>query len=73
MGGGGGQRDLKEKGEKFRLPSDPKESNKDTACILLWLLIIAEIDSVRLDSLKLPWWLSGKESTCQCRKHGFDP
>ena len=21
----------------------------------------------------LPWWLSGKESTCQHRKHGFDP
>ena len=21
----------------------------------------------------LPWWLSGKESTCQCRKHKFDP
>ena len=21
----------------------------------------------------LPWWLSGKESACQCRKHGFDP
>jgi len=21
----------------------------------------------------LPWWLSGKESTCQCRRHGFDP
>ena len=20
----------------------------------------------------LPRWLSGKESTCQCRKHGFD-
>ena len=20
-----------------------------------------------------PWWLSGKESTCQCRRHGFDP
>ena len=19
-----------------------------------------------------PWWLSGKESTCQCRRHGFD-
>ena len=19
----------------------------------------------------LPWWLSGKESTCQCRRHGF--
>ena len=21
----------------------------------------------------LPWWLSGKESTCECRRHGFDP
>ena len=21
----------------------------------------------------LPWWLSGKESTCQCRRHGFNP
>ena len=21
----------------------------------------------------LPWWLSGKESTCQFRRHGFDP
>ena len=22
---------------------------------------------------RLPWWLSGKESACQCRRHGFDP
>ena len=21
----------------------------------------------------LPWWLSGKESSCQCRRHRFDP
>ena len=21
----------------------------------------------------LPWWLSGKECTCQCRRHRFDP
>ena len=21
----------------------------------------------------LPWWLNGKESTCQSRRHGFDP
>ena len=21
----------------------------------------------------LPWWLSGEESICQCRKHGIDP
>ena len=24
-------------------------------------------------STVLPWWLSGKESTRQCRRHGFDP
>ena len=23
--------------------------------------------------IKLPWWLSSKESACQCRRHGFDP
>ena len=22
---------------------------------------------------RLLWWLSGRESTCQCRRHGFDP
>ena len=22
--------------------------------------------------LRLPWWLSGKESACQCRRHEFD-
>ena len=21
----------------------------------------------------LPWWLSGKESTCQCNRHKFNP
>ena len=21
----------------------------------------------------LPWWFSGKESTCQCKRHGFSP
>ena len=31
---------------------------------LLYLLNIA--------FLGLPWWLSGKESTCQCRRSGFD-
>jgi len=23
--------------------------------------------------LELPWWLSGEESACQCRRHGSDP
>ena len=21
----------------------------------------------------IPWWLSGRESSCRCRRHGFDP
>ena len=35
-----------------------------------------ELDWKRLSrsSIKgLPWWLNGKESTCQCRRHGFNP
>ena len=24
-------------------------------------------------SLGLPWWLSGEESACHCRKHRIDP
>ena len=26
-----------------------------------------------LTPLGLTWWLSGKESACQCRRHRFDP
>ena len=25
------------------------------------------------DSIELPRWLDGKESSCQSRRHGFDP
>ena len=28
---------------------------------------------IYMESRGLPCWLSGKESTCQCRRHGFDP
>ena len=28
---------------------------------------------VRKDQTGLPWWLSGKESACQCRRFEFDP
>ena len=29
--------------------------------------------SVRCYAEGLPWWLSGKESACQCRRHLFNP
>ena len=28
---------------------------------------------VSIPDYRLPWWLSGKESTCQCRRLEFDP
>ena len=30
-------------------------------------------NSERVENTGLPRWLSGEESTCQCRKHRFDP
>ena len=29
--------------------------------------------NIKLISALLLWWFSGKESACQCRRHGFDP
>ena len=29
--------------------------------------------SIRKNNARLPWWLSGQESTCYHRRHGFDP
>ena len=37
-----------------------------------WLSNWAELNWIDQD-FGLPWWLSGKESTCQCRKHRFNP
>ena len=28
---------------------------------------------IKKETSGLPWWLSGEESTCQCRRHGFNP
>ena len=30
-------------------------------------------EDIKKAFLGLPWWLSGKEFTCQCRRQGFDP
>ena len=29
------------------------------------------IGSLKKNKISLPWWLSGKESTCQCKRHRF--
>ena len=39
------------------------KNNLSVLCTVLRLII---------NEAGLPWWLSGKESACQCRRHGFD-
>ena len=36
-----------------------------------WLKVIPRV--LTKGKQRIPWWLSGKESTCQCRRQGFDP
>ena len=36
--------------------------------VLSYLFLINKLEDLGLD-----WWLSGKESTCQCRRPGFGP
>jgi len=31
------------------------------------------VSRVQQSDTGLPWWISGRESTCQCRRHRFDP
>ena len=43
--------------------------------ILKWIITKMPVESKGYlrNSLELPWWLSGKESTCQCRRLRFSP
>ena len=43
--------------------------------ILKWIITKVPVGSKGYlrNSLELPWWLSGKESTCQCRRLRFSP
>ena len=44
------------------------------AMILVTTMEIERVfNSIIKEIMGLPWWLSGKEPACQCRKHGFDP
>ena len=39
----------------------------------LWCLFYFPKVSFKSSCLGFPWWLSGKESPCQCRRHRFNP
>ena len=38
-----------------------------------WTTTISVYRYTCIGSEGLPWWLRGKESSCQCRRHTFDP
>ena len=44
-----------------------------TLCIPFLIFQIFNKKNVFKYQAALPWWLSGKESACQCRRHGFKP
>ena len=45
----------------------------ENTCLLVFMLLLSSLLWVYIDSKGFPWWLSGKESTCQCRTCDFDP
>ena len=47
-----------------------KKNQKETNISPKSLLVITDKGT---SFFRLPWWFSGKESACQCRRWGFDP
>ena len=56
------------RGPAFALHTEPRK-----LCSWYRLEAKALTSYCKKSMLGLPWWLSGKESACQCRGHGFDP
>ena len=65
-------------------PWNSPGKNTGVGChsLLLWIFLTLGTNSHLLPLLywqnvsylgSVPWWLSGKESACQCRKWEFDP
>ena len=50
----------------------PIDSSHSTYCSLMLLTPHSHQPS-KVMHFRLPWWLSGKESTCQCKRHRFNP
>ena len=49
----------------WNLKNQPNKTNENNQWLFKW--------KFKNMTYRLPWWLSGKESTCQCRRHGFNP
>ena len=51
----------------------PKCPSADEWKMLVYLLVSSMCLAHKKHQSGLPWWLSGKEFACQCRRHGLDP
>ena len=55
----------------------PQNATCTLATIVRYCILHLKTDwesfSQKFSSQRLSWWLSGKESACPCRGHGFDP
>ena len=47
--------------------------NVNIKCGFIYIYIYIFEKSIHMICIRLAWWLSGKEFTYQCRRHGFDP
>ena len=50
----------------------PDMQVKNSKCVITFFRLL-NLSVPKELHLGRPWWLSGKESTCQCRRHRFDP
>ena len=48
-------------------------SLKTDILLIMEFLYQFRLDCTKISYIRLLWWLSGKESACPCRRHGFDP
>ena len=55
------------------IPAIPFSHQQGWRMLLVSFLLGKDWDRFLKGSQGLPWWLSVKESTCQCRRPGYDP
>ena len=61
---------------KWILKKERKELVNDIILLSgIWLSVkdaVRQLHNLSCSTIRLPWWLSGKESSCQCRRPRFD-
>ena len=58
---------------KSQVPRLPLNRDNNRTCLTEFWRLLNQISPIANIKHGLPWWLSGKESACQCRRCGFNP